>query len=151
MRYTPSIPSVNSTRFRRSAICQRFFSGLFSIFLTLAARQGPPYTLELHSVGGALRAAYRFRRSTRGGNLLRRLAAELVRPHRQLLCDVPAGQHLDLPRAANNTALAQQLRCHHGTSIEPLGDRVEIHHRVLGPERDEGAPPEIGRAHVCTG
>src|SRR5258705_9964828 len=75
-------------------------------------------------------------RSTRSGNLLRRLAAELVRAHRQLLRNVAARQHLDLmARAVDDSALPEQLRRHDRAGVEALGQRVEIHHGKLLAER----------------
>src|SRR5687768_4026678 len=73
-RYTPSIASVNSTRLRRSVIWNRFLSAL-----SIAT----PLRLCLQHLG---RAAGR-------GQLLRRLAAELVRLDAQLLRHVAARQH----------------------------------------------------------
>src|SRR5512134_3056591 len=85
-RYTASRPSVNNTRFLRSATAKTFLR-----LSTAMLRQdlGP---------------------AARGSDLLGRLAAELVRVDRQRLADVPARQDLDLPRAADEPALAQQVR-----------------------------------------
>src|SRR5882672_7081091 len=127
------IASVKSTRFRRSVTCHRFLSGLLSIAYDPS---GAPYGAPLHTgTGGALRPANHLRGATGRRNLLRRLAAELVRPHGQLLRDVAARQHLDLPAAAHDAALAQQFRRDDGVGVEPLGERVEVDHDVLRAER----------------
>src|SRR5262245_23825141 len=101
-RYTTSRPSVNSTRLRRSETVKMFFSESASIFgyvlATLKCRPTCRPTLCQH----LCRAAGR-------GDLLRRLAAELVRADRQLLADVAARQDLDPARARHEPVLAQQL------------------------------------------
>src|SRR6266511_4900898 len=66
-----------------------------------------------------------------GGDLLSRLAAELVRAHRQLLRDVAATQNLDDPRARDEAVLPQQLRRHVGARLEPVHQRVEVDHLVF--------------------
>src|SRR5262249_29503692 len=73
--------------------------------------------------------------AARGGNLLRSLPAEFVRPYREILPDIAARQHLDrLAAAVHETPLPEELRRDHGARLEPLGERIEIHHRVLRPE-----------------
>ena len=62
------MPSVNSTRLRRSETAKMFFRLSFTASCSVA----PPAA----------------------GDLLRRLAAELVRAHRQRLADLAARQHL---------------------------------------------------------
>src|SRR5688572_24176045 len=122
MRYTPSSASVNSTRLRRSLTANRFFSAFSIVFPARTEARPLPFQ--------DLRAA------PRGGNLLRRLAAELVRTHRQLLRDVAPGQHLDgLPHAVDQAALAQQIGRHHRSGVEAIRQQVEIDHRVLGAKR----------------
>src|SRR5688500_2232478 len=128
MRYTPSRPSVKSTRLRRSVIAHRFLIG-FSIVFVQAPSAG---TLLL---GSRPLGHQHVRRAAGGQNLLRRLAAELVRLHRQLLRDIAARQHLDrLADAVDEPALTQELRRHHRALVEALGQRVEIHHCVLRAE-----------------
>src|SRR5690554_5307889 len=85
MRYTPSMPSVNSTRLRRSETANRFFSA----FSMASLPAGTPCRRPRSLPGQDLR------RAAGGGDLVGRLAAELVRLHGQLLADIAAGQHLD--------------------------------------------------------
>src|SRR6187401_429252 len=123
-RYTPSSASVNRIRLRRSAIANRFFSGL-SIVLH-------HWRKKLERLGCA---ANDLRRAARGRNLLGRLAAELVRAHRQLLRHIAASQHLYRhTRPRDHPRLDQQLRRHHRPVVETLGQRVQVHHRVLDAE-----------------
>src|ERR1041385_2859307 len=77
----------------------------------------------------------RLRGATGCRDLFRRLAAELVRAHRQLLRHVAARQHLDLAAAPHQAALAQQFRRHDGVRVEPLRDGVEVDDGVLDAER----------------
>src|SRR4029453_8193439 len=73
--------------------------------------------------------------AARGGDLLGRLAAELVRAHRELLTDVAARQHLDLlSLAADQPLLPEQFGRDHGAGIKTIRQRVKVHHRVLGAE-----------------
>src|SRR5688572_31262343 len=74
-RYTASMPSVNNTRLRRSATAKRFFS--------VSSTRLPQL------------AADRLCLTTRGGQLLGGLSAELVRLHGQRLGDLTTAQHLD--------------------------------------------------------
>src|SRR5207247_593119 len=69
-------------------------------------------------------------------DLLCRLAAELVRVHRERLAYFAAGEHLHEALAARHQpALVQQLRRHNRTGVEPRRQRVEVHDLVLDPER----------------
>ena len=78
----------------------------------------------------------RLRGAARRNDLFRRLSAELVGVHRQLLVDVASPEDLDpMVAAANKAALAQQIRCNHRTGIKALSEGVEIDYRKLGPER----------------
>src|SRR5436190_9285912 len=111
MRYTPSRPSVNSTRFRRSETVKMFFR------------------LSIRSHDGFGVAAC-------GENLFRRLPAELVRADGQRLRDVAAREHLDRPvGAVDEPALAQKLRRHDRARFEFRAERVEVDHGVLDAER----------------
>src|SRR5689334_3268029 len=103
-RYTASSPSVNSTRFLRSATAKMF--------------------LRL-SIPSPLREDFGF--AARGRDLFGRLAAELVRTHRQRLRDVAARQHLDLAGAADDPLLPQQLGGDFRAPVEPLGECIEVH------------------------
>src|SRR4051794_20373454 len=118
-RYTASSPSVNSTRLRRSATAKMFFRLSASMVLS-RVRRG----LRHHLC-----------RAAGGSDLFGRLAAELVRPYRERLGDVAAGEHLDVAALADEPVLAQQLRRDLGAGVEPLGDRIEVHHLVLDAER----------------
>src|SRR5512138_1538612 len=73
--------------------------------------------------------------ATRGGDLLGRLAAELVRADRERLRDVAARAHLDLPGAPDEPLLAQQLRRDLDAGVEPVAERVEVHDLELLAER----------------
>jgi hypothetical protein len=58
-----------------------------------------------------------------------------VRLHRELLRDITPRQNLDrLPHAVNEPGLAQQLRRDDRAFSKTLGQRVEVHDRVLGAE-----------------
>src|SRR3954452_15596587 len=118
-RYTASSPSVNSTRLRRSATAKMFFRLSASMVLS-RVRRG----LRHHLC-----------RAAGGSDLFGRLAAELVRPYRERLGDVAAGEHLDVAALADEAVLAPQLRRGLGAGVEPLGDRIEVHHLVLDAER----------------
>src|SRR5687768_9670718 len=108
MRNTASIPSVNSTRLRRSVMANRFLIGLSIGFATCYLAPGTGQLLFFR----AARGDEHVRGTACSLNLLGRFAAELVRLHRQLLRHVAARQHLDrLPRAVNQPRLAQELRC----------------------------------------
>src|SRR5436305_1892120 len=118
MRYTPSRPSVKSTRLRRSETVKRFFR------LSMASPDGK------HSSSRDCLC-----RAARGQDLLRRFSAELVRAHGQRLADLAARQHLDRPiRAVNEPVLAQELRRHERAGVELRRERVEVHHLVLNAE-----------------
>src|SRR5688572_1586491 len=124
-RYTPSNASVKRIRLRRSAIAKRFFSGLSIVLHHWRA------TLIRLSC-----AADDLRRAARSRNLLGRLAAELVRAHCQLLRHIAPPQDLHRPPCLGDQArLDQQLRRHHRSRIKALGQRVEVHHRVLDAEQ----------------
>src|SRR5688572_13104698 len=84
------------------------------------------------SEGGRLRQY--LCRAAGGGDLLGCLAAELVRADGQLLRDVAAGEDLDAAGAADQAVLAEQLRRDVRTRLEPLGNRIEVHHRILDAE-----------------
>src|SRR6476659_661135 len=118
-RYPASSPSVSSTRLRRSETAKMFFSESASICVSHRVER-PGRQLRQH----LCRAAGR-------GDLLRRLAAEFMRPDRQLLRDVAAREHLDAAAAADEPVLAQQLRGDVSAGVEPLGNGVEVHHFVL--------------------
>src|ERR1035437_1411091 len=69
-------------------------------------------------------------------DLFRRLAAELVRPNRQRLADLAAGEHLERAHGPlHEAALAQELRRHDRAGLEPRAERVEVHDVVLDAER----------------
>src|SRR6266446_3453575 len=87
-RNTPSMPSVNSTRFRRSETVKMFFR------------------LSITSPDSQYLC-----RSTRGGNFLGRLPAEFVRADGQRLADLATREHFDEPlRARHEPSLEQKLR-----------------------------------------
>ena len=91
---------------------------------------------RLTPAAGCLRAVQHFRRAAGRRDLFRRLAAELVRAHGQLLRDVAAREHLErLPAAVNQPRLEQQLGRDHRAGVEALLEHVEVHHRVFGAER----------------
>src|SRR5262245_42333408 len=100
-RYTASKPSVKSTRLRRSATAKMFFrlSASMCVYRRISrpARQvkAPAYRRLRQHLGPA--ASRR--------DLFRRLAAELVRLHRERLADVATCQNLDIPRPAHQTVL----------------------------------------------
>src|SRR6266850_7697143 len=121
-----SSPSVKSTRLRRSET-EKIFFRLSASIVALA----PGRAEALRS--SALRQY--LCRTAGGGNLLGRFSAELVRADRELLRDVAAREHLDPARASDEPVLAQQFRGDVGACVEPLGDRVEVHHLVLDAER----------------
>src|SRR5688572_23516933 len=106
MRYTASMPSVNNTRFRSSGTAKIFLTLSCSIRLTCLRPARLPQDLC---------------RAARRGNLLGRLAAELVRPHGQRLADVAARQHLDAHVALDEAALLEQLGRHFDARLEAVG------------------------------
>src|SRR2546423_1591251 len=124
-RYTASRPRVKSTRLRRSATEKMFFRLSASIGLHPARLEaGPTGELRQHlGLAACCRAFFRC------------LAAELVRLHGERLADVAARENLDAAGAPRETMLAQELGCHFRARIEPLGDRIEVHHLVLHAER----------------
>src|SRR6187397_333050 len=112
MRYATSSPSVKSSRLRSSAIANRF--------LTL-------------SMAMCLQS---FCRAASRRELLRGLGAELVRAHRQPFRNFTAAEYLHpLRRFRHQPALAQQIERHDRARVEPLAQRIEIHHGVLDAER----------------
>src|SRR5687768_4439298 len=137
-RNTASIPSVNSTRLRRSVMANRFLIGLSiaAYNLLLVTCYFSLFTCDQH-----------VRRAARRLNLLRRLAAELVRLHGQLLRHVAPRQDLDrLPGAVNQSGLPQQLRRHDRSFIKTLGQGIEVHHGVFDPE--SVVKPALGHTPV---
>src|SRR5437773_6035220 len=114
MRYTTSNPSVNKMRLRSSATAKRFLTLSTAIYRLLQS----------------------FRSAAGRRDLLGRLTAELVRLHRQPLADFAARQHFHALRGVRHQALfPEQLQRHHGAFVEPLAERVQVHHRVLDTER----------------
>src|ERR1700730_10198841 len=115
MRYTPSIPSVNSTRLRRSETVKMFFR------LSICSRD------ELRCPA--------CRR-----DLLRRLAAEPVGAYRHCLVNLAAPQHFQqLVGAADQPVLDEQRERDDGARVEPGGERVEVDDLVLDAKRVVGA------------
>src|ERR1700730_4031923 len=111
MRYTPSIPSVNSTRLRRSETVKMFFR------LSICSRD------ELRCPA--------CRR-----DLLRRLAAEPVGAYRHCLVNLTAPQHFQqLVGAADQPVLDEQRERDDGARVEPGGERVEVDDLVLDAKR----------------
>src|SRR3954471_23979564 len=104
------MPSVNSTRLRRSETAKTFFSESASI--VLCSGRSADRLLRQH-----------LGRAAGGGDLLPRPAADLLRANRHRLADVSTRENLDRARARDQAALAQQLRRHVGAGVEALGDR----------------------------
>src|SRR5690242_9753721 len=116
IRYTPSSPSVNRMRFRRSETAKMFFR--LSITLIPASRE-----LQLPDY---------FRAAAGRGDLLRGCATELVRAHRQRLVHPSAAEHLHRRVAARDQSMvAQKVGSHNRAGVEFGRQRVEVHHRVL--------------------
>src|SRR4051812_20957540 len=114
-RYTARRPSVNSTRFLRSATAKMFFR-LSSMATTLRDLRD-----HLDLAAG-------------GGDRLGRFTAELVGVNGQGLRDLAAGEHLDFSGAADQPVLAQQLDRDLRAGVEALLERVEVHDLELHAE-----------------
>src|SRR5215203_4023716 len=115
------MPSVKRTRFLSSATANMFLTLSWSIKgLGKPKSQVLPQHLCL---------------AAGGGDLLRRLAAELVGADRQRLGDVAARQHLDPDVALHQAFLAQQLGCHLDAGLEAVRQRIEVDDLVLLAER----------------
>src|SRR3954467_12021891 len=97
IRETPSRPSVNRIRFRRSETAKMF--------------------LRLFSIRFFLR--YGFRCSTGGRDLFRRLAAELVRADGERLGDFSPRKHLQGLPAREEARREQALGRHDRARFEP--------------------------------
>src|SRR5438445_10248848 len=132
MRYTPSSPSVNSTRLRRSETVKMFFR------LSITS---------LWCVSRPHASHDRLRDAARRLDFFAGLPAELVRVDGQRLADVAPRKNLHRPRrAVHQAVLAEQVRSHQRAGVESRGDRVEIHDFVLDPERV--VEPPLGHAPV---
>src|SRR4029453_14067498 len=141
MRYTTSSPSVNKMRLRSSATAKRCLT--LSTAIGRLQSRGPLAPLLAASRWGAPspprrpRLYFQFLRGPAGRrNLLSRLAAELVRLHRQPLANLAARQHLHALRGVRHESLfAEQVQRDDRALVEALAERVQVHHRVLDAER----------------